>query len=31
MAIMLVTAPVWISCFVGLIVAGWWNDRKAAL
>ncbi|HTJ17794.1 MAG TPA: hypothetical protein VL494_13535 [Steroidobacteraceae bacterium] len=28
LAILLVTAPIWIAGFVGLAVAGWWNDRR---
>lgn len=27
LAIMLITAPVWITGFIVLIVAGWRNDR----
>jgi len=30
LAIMLITAPVWIVGFAALVVAGWRNDRKAA-
>ena len=29
LAIMIVTAPIWLTGFVFLVVAGWWNDRKA--
>lgn len=29
LAIMVVTAPIWIAGFAALVVAGWWNDRKA--
>ena len=27
LAIMIVTAPIWIVGFAALIVLGWWNDR----
>jgi hypothetical protein len=30
LAIMIVTAPIWIAGFTALVVLGWWNDRKAA-
>lgn len=30
LAIIIVTAPIWIAGFAALVVAGWWNDRKAA-
>lgn len=28
LAIMLVTAPIWITVFVGLVVVGWYGDKK---
>lgn len=28
LAILLVTAPIWIAGFVGLVVAGAWNDWR---
>jgi hypothetical protein len=30
LAIMIVTAPIWIAGFTALVIAGWWNDRRAA-
>ncbi len=27
--ILVVTAPLWLAGFGWLVVAGWWNDRKA--
>lgn len=27
LAILVVTAPIWIAGFVGLVVVGWWKDR----
>ena len=29
LAIMIVTAPIWIAGFAALVVVGWWNDRRA--
>jgi hypothetical protein len=29
LAIMLISAPIWIAGFAALIVAGWWNDRRS--
>jgi hypothetical protein len=28
LAIMVISAPVWICGFIGLVVLGWWGDRK---
>lgn len=30
LAIMLISAPIWIAGFAWLVVAGWWNDRGNA-